>query len=189
MSPSPESRNQVSWKQRLRREFIRYWTNFLYLAIFFGAFTWYRRLVLAEYHISYLNYGTAIIEALVLAKVILIGDALGLGREREGRPLIAPTLRKSLVFTVFVGIFGILEHMIGGLLEGKGLLGGLQELMRISKYELLARCLITFFAFIPFFAFRELRTVLGEGKLFGWFFRGSPTAGSGSAGPEPAGAR
>jgi hypothetical protein len=42
--------------------------HFIYLAIFFGVFTWYRRFVLAEYRITYLHYGTAIIEALILAK-------------------------------------------------------------------------------------------------------------------------
>ena len=37
--------------------------------------------------------------------------------------------------------------------------------MRIGKYELLARCLVTFVAFFPFFAFKELERVLGEGKI------------------------
>jgi hypothetical protein len=173
----------ANWKHRLRRELVRYWTNFLYLAVFFGAFAWYRRLILAEYQISYLHYGVAVIEALVMAKIILIGDALGLSRGLANRPLILATLLKSLIFTVFVGVFGICEHEIGGLLEGKGPLGGLHELIRVGKDELLARCLITFFAFIPFFAFGELKTVLGEGKLFGWFFRARPSE------PEPAGSR
>jgi len=37
---------------------------------------------------------------------------------------------------------------------------------------LLARCLITFVAFIPFFAFKELGRVLGEDKIRTLFFRG-----------------
>ena len=140
---------------------------------------------MAEYRISYLNYGVAIIEALVLAKVILMGNALGLSRGLEDKPLIFPTLYKAVVFSLFVGIFGVLEHMIGGLLHGKGLAGGFQELMSEGRYELLARCMVTFFAFIPFFAFQELGQVLGEGKLGALFFRKKTEGETGVSGKPP----
>jgi len=165
------NQGKPSWKKRIVHELITYGTNFLYLAVFLGAFAWYRRFILAEYDISYLNYGAAIVEALILAKVIMVGDLLGLGRGFENRPLVYPTLYKAIVFSCFVGLFAILEHVIGGLFHGKGAVGGLAELLGEGKYELIARCLITFLAFIPFFAFRELRTVLGEGKLHNLFFR------------------
>ncbi|HWQ93290.1 MAG TPA: hypothetical protein VN673_16565 [Clostridia bacterium] len=191
MSPNPDSKSIPSqskppWKQRLVRELIKYWINVVYLAVFFGAFAWYRRLILAEYRISYLHYGVAIFEALVLAKVILVGSALGLSRGLEGKPLILPTLFKAAVFTVFVGLFAVLEHMTGGLLHGKGLAGGFQKLLSEGKDELLARCLVTFFAFLPFFAFQELGQALGEGKLRALFFKrgafttsGPPSGSSG----------
>ena len=111
---------------------------------------------------------------MVLAKVILIGNALGLSRGLENKPLILPTLYKSVVFSLFVGVFAVLEHLVGGLLHGKGLAGGFQELRSTGQDELLARCLVTFFAFIPFFAFQELGQVLGEGKLGGLFFGREP---------------
>jgi hypothetical protein len=160
-----------NWKQKFAHEFVQYWVDVIYLGIFFGAFAWYRRLVLAEYGISYLNYGTAIIEALILAKVILIGEAMGLGRGDKNKPLIYPTLRKAVVFSIFVGIFAIIEHMIGGILHGKGVAGGLALLWHEGKFELLARCLVTFCAFIPFFAFRELEMTLGVGRFRRLFFR------------------
>ena len=165
------TKEKGGWKQRLAEEFVRYWMNVLYLAVFFGAFAWYRRFVLAEYRISYLHYGTALVEALILAKVILIGDALGLGRRSKDKPLIYPTLRKAFVFSIFVGIFAIVEHMVDGLMHGKGVEGGLAALWHEGKDEILSRCLVTFFAFIPFFAFRELEIVLGEGRLGRLFFR------------------
>jgi hypothetical protein len=164
-------RSNSAWKQKLAHEFVRYWINAAYLGLFFGVFTWYRRFVLAEYHISYLHYGTAIIEALILAKVILIGDALGLNRPSQNKPLIYPTVRKAIVFSVFVGIFAIIEHVVEGLVHGKGVKGGLATLWSEGRDEILARCLVTFFAFIPFFAFRELGMLLGEGKLRSLFFR------------------
>jgi hypothetical protein len=166
-----ETKEKAGWKQKFAHELLEYWINFFYLAIFFAAFIWYRRLILAEYRITYLHYGMAIVEALILAKVILIGDALRLGRRFEEEPLIIPALYKAVMFSLFVGLFAILEHVIGGLIHGKGVAGGFREIMSEGKDELLARCLLTFFAFIPFFAFKELGRVMGNGKLDALFFR------------------
>jgi hypothetical protein len=158
-------------KQRMLREFLRLAFTFCYLAFFLGAFAWYRRFILDEYRISYFNYGAAFIEALILAKVVWLGELLGLGRKHEDKPLIYPTLNKALNFSILVGVFAIFEHMIGGVIHGVGVSGGLAKLWHEGKYELLARCLVTFFAFIPFFAFRELARVIGEARLGKLFLR------------------
>jgi hypothetical protein len=170
ISASDRKETKGNWKHRLAHELVRYWTNFVYLAIFFGVFAWYRRFVLAEYRINYVHYGTAIIEALILAKVILIGEALGLNRRSQNEPLIYPTLRKAIGFSLFVGVFAIVEHIVEGLIHGNGVAGGLAALWSEGKDEILARCLVTFCAFIPFFAFRELAMKMGEGKLRALFF-------------------
>ena len=41
--------------------------------------------------------------------------------------------------------------------------------------ELLARSVVVFCAFLPLFAFRELRRVLGEDKFWSLFFRSGAT--------------
>ena len=164
------NKKKADWKQKTVHEMMEYFINFMYLAGFFGLFTWYRRLILAEYQITYLNYSFSVIEALVLAKVIMIGDILRLGRGLQERPLIFPTLYNTVVFSVWVLLFTVFEHTVGGLLRGKGLAGGFEEIMGRGKYELLARFMVVFFAFIPFFAFKELGRVLGEGKIRELFF-------------------
>ena len=167
-----ETKQKEGWKQKAKREFIRYWINVLYLTLVFGLFAWYRRLILAQYEIKYLKYGVAVVEALVLAKVILIGDALGLGRKIfKDRPLIFPTLYKSVMFSVWVGIFAVLEGTVDGLIKGEGWRGWLIEMHDEGKYEFLARCLMVFVVFIPFFGFKELGEILGEGKLGKLFLR------------------
>src|SRR6478735_9228817 len=115
-----KAKSQPAWKEKARRELADYWTTFVYLALFFAAFTCYRRLILAEYHIGYLHFGFALIEALVLAKVILIGDAMHLGRRVEDKPLILPTLYKAFIFTIWVGVFRLIEYTIDALIHGKG---------------------------------------------------------------------
>jgi hypothetical protein len=148
-----------------------YWINVIYLALVFAAFTQYRRFVLAAHGITYTNYWVAVIEALILAKVVMIGDVIRLGRRLEHKPLIYSTLLKTVVFSLFVGAFTIVEHLIKGLWKGAGLTGGLGELLGKGHHQLLAMTLVVFVAFIPFFAFRELGRVLGEGKIRTLFFQ------------------
>ena len=88
------------------------------MAIFFGVFTTYRRLLLAHYGISYEDYGISVIRALVLGKVVLVAEALHLGRGFEEKPLIVPTLYKTFLFTVCVAVFDIAEALVRGLIGG-----------------------------------------------------------------------
>lgn len=175
-SVNENEKGSKNWKDKIIHELIRYWLNVLYLAIIFSVFFSYRRLILAHYEIHYGDYGIGLIKALVLAKVILIADAIGLGRGWEDKPLIIPTLYKTLLFTLFVALFSILESMVRGLLSGKG---PIHEVMGMFTYVLLANVLAVFVTFVPYFAFRELGRMMGEGKLKTLFFRGK-----GEAGPE-----
>jgi len=138
---------------------------FLYLALFFCSFTTYRGLVSDEFGISAFNYGFALVKALVLAKVILLGQYVRFAKIFDDRPLIFPALYKVFVFSLFTLVFEVLEHFIGGFIHGKDLAGVIQEIVSTGRYELLARALMILFAFVPFFAFTEIGRVLGEGRL------------------------
>src|SRR5512139_3424948 len=163
-------KKKKSLKEKIFHEMAEYWIIVGYLTLVFAAFTWYRRFVLAAHDITYTNYWVPAIEALILAKVVMIGDVLHLGRRLEDKPLICSTLLKTVVFSVFVGAFTLVEHVIKSLWMGKGLTEGLIEFFGKGTHELLAGGLVTFVAFIPFFAFRELRRVFGEGKIWALFF-------------------
>jgi hypothetical protein len=160
-------------KEKVRRELIEYGINVIYLTLVFAAFTVYRRLLLAAHDISYTNYWVALIEALILGKVIMIGGVFRLGRGLEGKPLIYPTLYKAVVFGFLVGVFAVVEHVIRGLWNGVELTGGLVALSEKGFHELLANSLVVFVALIPFFAVKELGRVLGEKKIRTLFFRSS----------------
>lgn len=161
----------TDWKQKVVHEVVEYCLNFVYLAFFLVAFTWYRRLILAEYAIPYANYFVPLVEAAVLAKVIMLGDMMRLGRGLERTPLLIPTLYRTVVFSALVGVFSVLEHTVRGLLQGKGLTEGLAELASKGWYEVLAQCVVIFGAFVPFFAFKELEGVVGQDKLRQLFWR------------------
>jgi hypothetical protein len=168
---SNTNRGNNGWKQRVARKVVNYGTTFAYLAVFFGAFTSYRRLILAEYDISYLEYGISLVEAFVLTKIIQLGDRLHLGWRFGYMPLIYPTVYKSVIYTGWVGIFKLAEYAIKGVSQGKGVMGGFDELEKAGVYAFFAKCVVIFSAFIPFFAFKELARVLGEGRISELFFR------------------
>ncbi len=144
---------------------------FLYLAAFFIVLRTYTRLILDEYQINFAVYGLTLLKALALAKVILTGETLGLGRRFRESPLIVPTIWNTLVFSVFALAFELVEHFILGWIRGKGPAEVVAEILDKGWPHILASTLVIFVAFLPFFAFRALERVLGEGKLKELFFK------------------
>ena len=162
-------------KEKALEELKAFWLIALYLFIFFGSFTVYRRLVLATSGITYLNYGIALIQALIIAKVILIGKAFALGRQFENRPLIVPVLFKSGLFAGLAILFGILERIVEGLFHHKSIADIFTELVATDWHEYAGRALILVVSFVPFFAFWEIGRVIGMRKIASIFFS-RPTA-------------
>jgi hypothetical protein len=168
---SKDSEHNLSLRQKLSREMREYAFNFIYLALFFGTFTVYRRLVLAEYHIAYLHYGISLVQALVLAKVIMIGDLLGLGKRLENKALILTTLYKTAVFTAWIILFYIIEHTIEGLIHGEGLRQSFLHVFSLGLHEIVARCMVIFVVFIPFFAVKDMARLFGRSEIQTLFAR------------------
>lgn len=105
-------------RQKVARELKEMLALFLYLALFFCTFITYRRLIMHELGVSYFHYGFALLKALLLAKVILLGQLTRLSKRLDERPLIVPTFYKVIVFALFTMAFEILEHAIGNLFPG-----------------------------------------------------------------------
>ena len=164
--------NNRNLKAKILHGMTKYWVYVAYLTLVFAAFTQYRRLILADVGIIYTDYWVALIKALILAKVIMVGDALKLGRGLDEKPLIVPTLVKTVVFTLLVSVFTFFEHAVRGLWKGTGFLQGLMDFLDKGFQEVLANGLVVFVAFIPFFALREMSRFLGgEDRLLALFFK------------------
>lgn len=158
-------------KRRLLEETKKLGMLFAYFALFLGGFATYRRLILAEHGIGYFQYGYSLVEALVLAKIIMLGDLLRLGRRLNDRPLAFSTFYKTVLFSLLVLVFTIGEHVLLGLLKGKGPAEAFQEMLSKGRNEIIAQTVVMFAAFVPLFVVREIGRVMGEGKLFELFFR------------------
>jgi hypothetical protein len=165
------SMDKVAFKKRIVHGLRMFLLYFIFLALFFSVFTIYRSMIISQYTNPYFDFSYDIIEALILAKIIIIGQEFGLGERFKGWPLIIPTIYKAVVFGILVIIFKILEHFITGLIRGESSNTVFQKLVNTDWPVLLAQGLVMFFVFILLFSFVELENVLGESKVYNLFFK------------------
>lgn len=155
-------------KRKAMHEFREMVVIFLYLAFFFCALVTYSMLLLNEFHVRYWNYAFALINALVITKVIMIGEYAKVGRKYEARALFLSAIWKALLFGLLVFGFHVVEEVIKRLLHGADISRATRE---IRVDELLGRSIVVFCTFIPLFAFREFRRVLGKDKFRALLFK------------------
>jgi hypothetical protein len=170
-----EGPQKASFKQRATHEIKEFVRIFLYLAFFFSALSTYSMLLLNKFNVSYFTYGSALINALVIAKIILIGECAHLGKKHETKPLLHAAVYKAFLFTLLVFGFHVVEDVIGLLLHRENMAKALHH---IRFDDLVGRSLVTFCTFITLFAFRELQRVLGEDTFRALFFRTGANAKS-----------
>jgi len=149
-------------KQKAKHELKELLVIFSYLAFFFCALVTYSMLLLNEYHVKYWNYAFALINALVITKVIMIGEYAKVGKRYEAGALVVSAIWKALVFGLLVFAFHVVEEVIKRLIHGDDMAIAARN---IRFDELGGRCIVVFCAFIPLFAFREFRRVMGEDEF------------------------
>ncbi len=158
-------------KQKAVHEMREYLVMSLYLFVVFSLLVVYKSVVLAEYRIDFALHGFALINALALAKIMLVAQDLHLADQFRDAPLIYPTLIKSFVFTVVLVCFKIAEDAVMGMFHGQSFHESMAELGGGSWRAILVITALLFVMLIPFFGFVELRRVFGAERLVGVFFR------------------
>jgi hypothetical protein len=167
------STSRQGLKQRVFLEFKEGLIITLYLWAVFGLLVLHKSMILAEHHIDFAYHGLAIINALALAKVMLIARKLDLPARMKDAPLIYPTLLKSAFFTLVLACFKILEDAAIGLYRHQSFRQSNSELGGGTWQGILTLALLVFVMLIPFVGYGELRRVMGEGKLEKLFFQRS----------------
>jgi hypothetical protein len=150
--------------QRLGRELREYTAATLYLYISFGALNLYRQAILNAHGVSYSAYGWGAINALILAKFILIGQAVHLGERYATRRFVFIIAVKALLFLALLLVLSFIENAIVGLIHGQSLAVSLASFGGTLP-QLLATCLVMLLILIPYLTFQELNEALGEGGL------------------------
>jgi hypothetical protein len=144
----------------------------LYLYVTIGAVILIKTAVLHTQGIEFAPWGIAVVKAVVLAKFMLLGEAMKVGGRTTTGPLIWPTLSKALGLLVLLIIMTIIEEAVVGLFHRQSIAASLGELFGPRLEETLAGYVVMLMVLLPYCAFRVLEEALGEGRLARMFFVG-----------------
>jgi hypothetical protein len=115
--------------------------------------------------------GFALINALILGKIILIAEAFHFGENFKDRPLVYAILFKAAAFSVLLVCFDILEDVIVGLFHHKTITESMPTPGGGGVEGILLVALMVFIVLIPFFSFREIARAIGEDELLSLLFK------------------
>ena len=153
---------QKSLKERAAEELLAFFYITLYFWVLALTFQLTQRVTLREAGADVVHNGFAIVTALVLAKVALITEAVYKKRRVGQTRLVVLVVKHSLVLTLVLIAFSLLEEAVKSLLHG-GAFGAL--LTPATERYVLAKAAVFFVALIPFCAFQELARIIGPEKL------------------------
>lgn len=142
----------------------------IYLTLFLNSLSIYRSLLLKEDILNFFHLGYNFVEAILLAKIILLGEMFHLGEKYSKKALIIPTIYKAALFSVFIFIFTSLEHFVAGYFEGKHFHLLWTEFTHQNIMESLGRLHIAFLFLILLFSFLEISNYFGSERVFKLFF-------------------
>ena len=115
--------NRTALREKAVGEFKELFALAAYLYICLGAIVLLKSSILRDAGISFPVWGIAAAKSLILAKFMLVGSALHLGERYQHRPLIWPTLYRSLIFLLLLLILTTCEELLVGLINGRPLAG------------------------------------------------------------------
>lgn len=151
-------------------ELKRYAAIAVYLWVLFSMFEIHRYAVLrtVDHRASVSGYriGFAAVNALIMGKVILIGEALHLGERRFGeKRVIYFVLFKSVMFALFVICCNIVEGVIVGLIHGTSIVASIPQMGGGGLEGMALFGIMAAIVLIPFFLFTEVQRLLGKDTL------------------------
>ena len=159
---SHEGSKSGGLKSKLLHEFREMLLISAFFGLFFFSFATYKMYLLHQFRSEQFVYLTALLNTLVLAKVILIGDFVPWGKIFEHKPLLISSLYKAAFFALLIAAFHWIEEFVKSLFHGGGFMETLHETLHATSWPLLGLTVVSFCLLIPFFALWEIRRVMGD---------------------------
>ncbi|HYJ59292.1 MAG TPA: DUF4339 domain-containing protein [Methyloceanibacter sp.] len=154
-----------SLKEKLYDELRKFLMMFSYLWLVFSVFLIHEWMVLASHQVSFRFYGLALVNALVLAKIMLIAEELKFADRFKDKPLVYPIAFKSIAFSVLLVAAYIAEEIAVGMFHGKSAAQSFPQIGGGGSMGVVAFGVILCAALVPFFGFREIARAIGEAKF------------------------
>ena len=138
----------------------------VFFAVGFNLVDLTTNLILADYSVHFANFMVATASALVVAKSVLIANALPFFRRFDTAPKIRPILFKTIVYWAVVSLVRFLEKL-GEYLFGGGTLSGIPEYVstHFTWHRFAAIQIWIFVLFLIYNSVVEVNAWLGNGEL------------------------
>ncbi len=149
--------SETSLKERAREELRNYAVVAAYLYVCFAAILFYKMALMREEGVAFLPHGLAAIKALILGKFILIGEAVGVGKQVQSRSLASAIAIRTGLYFVLLVVLSAVEELIIGKVHGHSLAETIAEFREHTGLEMLATSILMLLILIPLIAFKELR--------------------------------
>jgi len=162
-------------KEKVIQEAKKFAGIFAYLWVVFTVLLLHEWIVLSQNHIGFTFYGLAAINAVVLAKIMLVADNARFAQQFKGKPLVYPIVYKAAAFTTLLFAAYVLEEMLIGGIAGRGFIASIPHVGG-DLMGALALWLIFCVALIPYFAFKEIEQAVGPAMFRRLLFGTLPTS-------------
>ena len=159
------ARRHPSIRERLIGESRLFLMLFLYLWVLFGLFVLKQAIIERERGDSLVLQGFAVVNALVLAKVMLVSENLDFARWLRGRPAMLTILFEAALCTLLFLGFHILERLVVSFVRGTGTHGDIVSFGGGGPLGLVIVAVILFVSLLPFFAFKNVMRVIGSERM------------------------
>ena len=161
----------------LLREFLEILPPTIFFIIGFNLIVLTTNLILADYGAQFASFMLSTAAALIVAKALLVANALPVVRRYDRAPLIRPILFKTVFYSVAVFIARLLEHWIEYLLSRDYVFGGFlkHEMATFSWDRFIAIQIWIFVLFLIYVTASEFNHLFGEGDLWHLLFTSRPS--------------
>lgn len=156
----------MSFKQKIRHELRAVVFTTLYFAACFGLLMTLKTLVLAEYHLASQGVASALISALIVAKVVLVLENISLGSWIKRQPAWIDIVTRTLTYGMGVLAVLLLEKAFESRHEYGGFIPALRSVLHHAEiHHVYASSICVTLALLGFNAFSVLRRDIGLEQL------------------------
>ena len=160
----------------LLHEFLEILPPTIFFIIGFNLIVLTTNLILSDYGGQFASFMIATATALIVAKALLVANAMPMIRHYDRAPLIRPILFKTFFYWAAVFIVRLLEHWIRYRLSGDYVFGGFlkHEIAAFSWDRFIAVQLWILVLFLVYVTASEFNRLFGEGELWHILFTSRP---------------
>jgi len=138
-----------------------------YLFVCFAVLMFYESTLPGGTEAGAFSLGTAAIKAAIVAKFLLLGQALGVGEKARVTRVVPAIFAKSVQLLLLVIVLLVAEELLVGKVHGNSFGATIAEFASRSLAHMLAKSLVVLLILLPLIATREFSRTLGPGVLRG----------------------